>query len=204
MVGFTSTRESPQLSSGLGEFQRFHAGPALVHKLGHLGYQVGQIEREFAWYTENFNFVPSDVQYLPENEDMDVITFMHLDLGERFSDHHSLFVARGAPGDHERMHHTSYEVENFDTQLLGHQWLASKEYRSVWGVGRHILGSQIFDYWRDTSGFTIEHYADGDLVNNQNTTIRSKAGALAVWGPEFPKDFGADGTSIEEVTSYAS
>ncbi|OJJ98569.1 hypothetical protein ASPACDRAFT_45077 [Aspergillus aculeatus ATCC 16872] len=38
----------------------------------------------------------------------------------------------------------------FDTQEVGHQWLAQKGYTSVWGVGRHILGSQSFDYWWDT------------------------------------------------------
>lgn len=146
------------------------------------------------WYTGNFNFVPSDVQYDGENGELDVITFMHLDLGERFSDHHSLFLSRAPPGEYDRMHHTSYEVEDFDTQLLGHDWLASKGHRPVWGVGRHILGSQIFDYWRDPSGFTIEHYADGDLVNIKTGTKRSKVGPLSVWGPEFPADMSADGT----------
>ncbi|EXK46308.1 hypothetical protein FOXG_10832 [Fusarium oxysporum f. sp. lycopersici 4287] len=177
-----------------GQFQRFRHGPATVHKLGHYGFIVGDWAKEVTWYTDNFNFVPSDVQYEGEDGDLDVITFLHLDLGERFSDHHSLFLSRAPPGEHDRMHHTSYEVEDFDTQLLGHDWLASKGYYSVWGVGRHILGSQIFDYWRDPSGFTIEHYADGDLVNVKTGTKRSKAGPLSIWGPEFPADMTADGT----------
>jgi len=33
------------------------------------------------------------------------------------------------------------------------------------GVGRHLLGSQIFDYWRDPWGQKHEHYADGDLFD---------------------------------------
>ena len=36
------------------------------------------------------------------------------------------------------------------------RWLERKGYKIVWGVGRHLLGSQIFDYWWDTSGFMIE------------------------------------------------
>jgi hypothetical protein len=87
--------------------------------------------------------------------------------------------------------------------LVGHNWLASKGYRSVWGVGRHILGSQIFDYWRDPSGFTIEHYTDGDLVNVNNETKRSRAGPLSVWGPEIPKDFQEDGTIAEDIAATA-
>ncbi|CAH0057992.1 unnamed protein product [Clonostachys solani] len=178
----------------LGKFQRFHPGPALVHKLGHYGFVLARWDEEVAWYTGNFNFVPSDVQFEPNKEEFDVITFLHLDLGQRFSDHHTLFLSRAPPGEHDRMHHTSYEVEDFDTQLLGHQWLASKGYTSVWGVGRHILGSQIFDYWRDTSGFNIEHYADGDLVNEDTGTKRSMAGPLSVWGPEMTGIMFEDGT----------
>lgn len=45
------------------------------------------------------------------------------------------------------MHHTSYETHDFDTQVLGHDWLREKGYKNCWGVGRHVLGSQIFDYW---------------------------------------------------------
>ncbi|KIX01167.1 uncharacterized protein Z518_08892 [Rhinocladiella mackenziei CBS 650.93] len=184
-----------------GEFQRYVSGPALVHKLGHCGYNVGNWDEEVEWYCSQFNIVPSDVQYSPKNPDLDVITFLHLDLGERYSDHHSLFLARAMPGEHNHMHHTSYEVEDFDTQLLGHQWLANKGHYALWGVGRHILGSQIFDYWRDPSGFTIEHYADGDLVNIHTGTQRSAAGAFAVWGPEIPKDFSADGTKFHRANS---
>jgi hypothetical protein len=40
-----------------------------------------------------------------------------------------------------------FEMHDFDTQVLGHDWLRSKGYANCWGVGRHIMGSQIFDYW---------------------------------------------------------
>ncbi len=56
------------------------------------------------------------------------------------------------------VHHSSFEVHDFDIQSLGHQWLRDKGYDLVWGVGRHVLGSQIFDYWWDRSGFVLEHY----------------------------------------------
>lgn len=93
------------------------------------------------------------------------IPFFHLDLGEKYVDHHCFFLVRAPLVFLEaRMHHTSYEVDDFDTQLIGYDWLLRKNYKVVWGVGRHILGSQIFDYWRDPSGFTIEHYADGDVI----------------------------------------
>lgn len=41
----------------------------------------------------------------------------------------------------------------------------------------------------DTTGFMIEHYADGDLVNKDTPIGWMNAGdeSLAVWGPEVPK-----------------
>lgn len=50
------------------------------------------------------------------------------------------------------------------------------------------MGSQIFDYWWDPTGFMVEHYVDGDLVNEKTPTGRGLAGdeSLAVWGPGVP------------------
>jgi hypothetical protein len=163
----------------------------MVHKLGHYGFISTTFDEDIHFYTSNFNFVPSDILYAPGNEDVDVLTFLHLDLGTEYSDHHSLFLQRAAPGKQGVMHHCSFEVEDFDTQLIGHEFLLAKGHTPVWGVGRHILGSQIFDYWKDTSGFTIEHYADGDLVNQDTKMLRQEAGpqTLSIWGPELPKEF---------------
>jgi hypothetical protein len=49
------------------------------------------------------------------------------------------------------------------------------------------MGSQIFDYWFDKSGFILEHYVDGDLVNDETPTNRSQASPdnLHVWGTYF-------------------
>jgi hypothetical protein len=58
-------------------------------------------------------------------------------------DHHAFFVSKNATS---HVHHCSFEVYDFDPQHLGHQLLAKKGYKSVWEVGGHILGSQIFDY----------------------------------------------------------
>lgn len=165
----------------------------MIHKLGHFGFISKNWDEDVAFYTQKFNFVPSDVLHAPGNSDMDVMTFLHLDLGEEYTDHHTLFVARAPPEmTATMMHHTSFEVDDFDTQLLGHEHLLSKGYTLVWGVGRHILGSQIFDYWKDPSGFTIEHYTDGDLVNVHTKILRQEdqgPNTLSVWGPNLPEVF---------------
>ncbi|PYI05431.1 trihydroxytoluene oxygenase [Aspergillus sclerotiicarbonarius CBS 121057] len=175
-------------------FTRFTPGPAAVHKLGHYGLCVRDFTSQLNFYTKHFNIVPSDFLYLDNNNNNDdgpkttVAVFAHLDRGTDLVDHHTFFMSTN-PTSH--VHHCSFEVHDYDTQQLGHQWLAQQNYTPVWGVGRHILGSQIFDYWWDVSGNMIEHYADGDLVNNQTPIGYGLAGdeSLAVWGPDVPKSF---------------
>ena len=150
------------------------------------------------WYTRHFNIVPSDILYVSAAESRkgapkreEVAMFAHIDRGDGMVDHHTLFLTSATGAMKSHVHHCSFEVHDFDTQALGHQWLSQKKYQSVWGVGRHILGSQIFDYWWDTTGFMVEHYADGDLVNIDTPLSFGPAGheRLAVWGPEVPKAF---------------
>lgn len=133
----------------------------------------------YQFYTSRFNFVPSDIVH--DAEDRDITTFLHLDRGDELVDHHCFFFFEG-PVSH--VHHSSYETYDFDTQVLGHDWLRGKGYENCWGVGRHVMGSQIFDYWFDTSKFILEHYVDGDLVNQSCKTNRSQASpdGLHVWG----------------------
>jgi hypothetical protein len=139
-------------------FQRFEPGPAAVHKLGHFGLNVEDFPAQMAWYTKHFNICPSDILYINLDGQTDeqgnpkrkeVALFAHIDRGEDLVDHHTMFLTTLTPGVEKHVHHCSFEVHDFDTQALGHQWLAGKGYEPVWGVGRHILGSQIFDYWWD-------------------------------------------------------
>jgi hypothetical protein len=180
----------------LGKFQRFEPAPSPIHKLGHFGYICKELAQELEFYTSNFNFVHSDILRHDKLKNVDVVTFMHLDLGEEYGDHHVIFLTRAPPGTWKtHLHHTSYEISDLDTQLLGHQWLASQKWKSVWGVGRHIIGSQIFDYWLDSSRFRCEHYIDSDVVNSEYENRRGIAGPMFIWGPEMPGNFSSDPTS---------
>ncbi|KAH8887259.1 glyoxalase family protein [Thozetella sp. PMI_491] len=172
----------------MGIFNRMGSGPAKIHKLGHFGYITDNYAQTVAWYTSRFNFKATDIVHTPGASSDELMSFFHLDLGEEYSDHHCLLIAK-RPGSRRGtdVHHSSFEVEDLDTQMMGHQWLQEKGYKLMWGVGRHIMGSQIFDYWWDPTGFIIEHYADGDVVNKDTPTVRSAGTPAAIWGPPVPQ-----------------
>lgn len=151
----------------LGEFQRpDRDSPSKVHKLGHYGFEVNidWIHRVFDWYSKTFNMKKTDTLFQPQSNKTCMI-FIHLDKGKEFVDHHvrisspstgfrcannrqNIFIA-GSPEVKEgiKAHHTSFEVDDVDSQVVGHHYLRRKGYINVFGVGRHVLGSQIFDYW---------------------------------------------------------
>lgn len=156
----------------------------MVYRIGHFGYMSPNFDAMNEWYKNTFNLTEVDVLYSPKDEKLPVAKFYRIELGEEFVDHHSLLLVRDA--EWTIVHHSSFEVEDFDTQLLGHYHLVEKGYENLWGVGRHVHGSQIFDYWRDTSDYIVEHYADGDMVNNQTAVTHAKAGNASSWGPQAP------------------
>ena len=80
---------------------------------------------------------------------------------------------------------------DLDDVGMGGAVLQERGFRRAWGIGRHILGSQIFDYWFGPDGCKFEHFADGDLFDAARPTgyhAMSTAG-LSQWGPVMPQAF---------------
>ena len=61
-------------------------------------------------------------------------------------------------------------------------------YEIAWGVGRHVLGSHIYDYWHDPYGHVHEHMSDGDRMTRSFGQRIHKMSGLGPnghnqWGP---------------------
>jgi len=164
------------------------AGPSQVKRLGHAVLNVKDFRVSERWYKSALGFVTSDeIQLAP---DMALGAFMRCDRGAIHVDHHTLFlVGTGTSG----FNHAAFEVAHMDDLMAGHQHLLDNGRKHEWGVGRHHLGSQIFDYWRDPWGHTVEHWTDGDLFNNETApNIRSLDDLIGnQWGPPAPPTMGA-------------
>ena len=63
-----------------------------------------------------------------------------------------------------------------DAVAMGGEYLKERGYDRIWGIGRHIQGSQIFDYWRDPWGNVVEHFTDSDLRQRAFVRRRSATG----------------------------
>jgi hypothetical protein len=63
-------------------------------------------------------------------------------------------------------------------------------YKHFWGIGRHVLGSQLFDYWCDDDGHQFEHYTDGDIFTAAREThyVPFSPGSIWAWGEDAPRE----------------
>jgi hypothetical protein len=69
------------------------------------------------------------------------------------------------------------------------------------GIGRHVQGSQIFDYWHDPDKLTVEHFTDGDLFDNtvEPGWAPLTASGLSQWGPRVTQEFLGAKPSVQLV-----
>jgi catechol-2,3-dioxygenase len=169
--------------------QRAPRTPATVQRLGHVVLQSTRYQQALDWYLDNLGLIVSDFLYYEgQRERGPVMSFIRCDNGSAPTDHHTLAMTLGPSN---RYVHSAFEVADLDALAAGGEHLREQGYRRSWGIGRHIQGSQIFDYWRDPDGFLVEHYTDGDVFDNtlEPGWAPMTVSGLAQWGPRATADF---------------
>jgi catechol 2,3-dioxygenase-like lactoylglutathione lyase family enzyme len=161
-------------------------GPSHVKRIGHFVVHSPQFEKTLGWYREMFGLRCSDEVYA-DSKDNIVGSFNRLDRGDDFVDHHAFFCIRS---DKAGLNHLSYEAADIDDIMIGHEHLLGKGYEHFWGIGRHSLGSQVFDYWGDPWGRVHEHWADTDVLNaSVPANLWGRGEIDGPWGDPIPPKF---------------
>ncbi len=169
--------------------QRPPREPAGVQRLGHVVLQSTTYMQSLNWYLDHLGLIVSDFMYYAGQRDRGpTMSFIRCDRGSTPADHHTLALALGPSN---RYVHSAYQTCDLDAIAAGGEYLRELGYQRSWGIGRHIQGSQIFDYWRDPDGFLVEHFSDGDMFDNtpEPGWAPFTASGLAQWGPPATKDF---------------
>jgi catechol 2,3-dioxygenase-like lactoylglutathione lyase family enzyme len=169
--------------------QRPPREPSRIPRLGQVVLETRVFARALEWYLDTLGMIVSDFLFLDGQRDRGpTMAFVRCDLGGVPADHHTLAMHLG-PGT--GYVHSAYQVTDLDAIAVGGEYLKERGYRRSWGIGRHVQGSQLFDYWRDPDDFMLEHFADGDLFTcdvEPGWAPMSTSG-LAQWGPPATRDF---------------
>lgn len=176
-------REEPVQRAG--DLFRLPVAPSHVKRMGHAVLNAPDVVKTVKWFRDNLGLIQSDDVYAGSADNI-VGSFNRVDCGDEYVDHHVFFCARREPAG---LNHFSYEVEDIDDVFLGHEHLRNLgKYEHFWGIGRHLLGSQVYDYWRDPWGHVHEHWTDSDRLNAQSGSFVHPAEKAFVsqWGPPSP------------------
>lgn len=184
--------------------QRPDRAPARVQRLGHVVLQTTKYIETLDWYLAHLGLIVSDFKFFDGQRDLGpVMSFIRCDQGSTPTDHHTLALTIGP---RNRYVHSAYQVADLDAIAAGGEYLREHGYFRSWGIGRHIEGSQIFDYWRDPDGFLVEHFSDGDLFDctlEPGWSVMTASG-LAQWGPAATPDFMGIRPSTESLRELGS
>lgn len=178
-------RSSPEMN-GPGRTTRhndrspaiFAEGPTAPRRLGHVLMGTPDIDASIRFFVEVLGFKLSDS--VPG-----AIAFLRCS-----SDHHNVGLAQGPISF---LHHSSWQVDDVDAIGQGGQNLLTHDPdSSVWGIGRHFLGSNLFWYFRDPAGNFAEYFTDLDQIPEDaewDARTWSPEKALYAWGPPVPSAF---------------
>lgn len=171
-----------------GELMRLSKGPSRVKRIGHGVMAVPNVTATAGWFRETLGFICSDDVYAGSKDNI-IGSFNRCDRGSEYVDHHVFFCIRN---ERAGLNHLSFEVQDIDDVFMGHEHLAQRgTYEHMWGIGRHLLGSQIYDYWSDPWGRVHEHWSDTDRLNAQNGSnlLSADEGLVSQWGERPPEKF---------------
>src|SRR6266568_391238 len=146
------------------------------------------VKATVGWFRETLGFICSDDVYEGSKDNL-IGSFNRFDRGSTYVDHHAFFCIRN---DRAGLNHLSYEVQDIDDVFMGHEHMAQLgTYEHMWGIGRHLLGSQIYDYWADPWGRVHEHWSDTDRLNvkNGSNLLSAEEGLVSQWGERPPEKF---------------
>lgn len=176
------------------------SGVPRVSRLGHVVLETIDFYSAIAWYQQTFGMLVSDFQHLSDGTP--VVAFCRCDRGDEPTDHHSIAIGQTFLVSCD---HVAFEVDDIEAVTRGQHRMREVGWKHAWGIGRHIMGSQIFDYWYDGSGTKHEHYADGDQVTSTHPMGHSPFGPeyLAQWGPPMPSTFIGGKPSLKMIWELA-
>ena len=187
-VRFQKLNSGPEGQNRAGELMRIHTGPSRVKRVGHGVMGVPDVKKTVGWFRETLGMVRSDDVFAGQEENV-IGSFNRCDAGDEYVDHHVLFCMKN---ERAGMNHISFEVHDVDDVFTGHQHLEKLgKYEHMWGIGRHLLGSQVYDYWADPWGRVHEHWADSDVLNKSYGTryVDAAVGLNSQWGEPAPMEF---------------
>lgn len=171
-----------------GRLMRLAKSPTPVKRIGHMVLASPRVMETVRWFREVLGLTCSDDVYAGDRNNV-IGSFNRLDRGSDYVDHHVFFCVHNEKAG---LNHLSFEVSDIDAVFQDHEYLMRLgKYEHMWGIGRHLLGSQVYDYWCDPWRRVHERWADTDRLNTASggNLLSVEEGFASQWGDRPPEKF---------------
>ncbi len=131
-----------------------YAGAGVVpHKLGHVAFNVIDVQKVVSFYCKFLGFRVSDWM-------ADFFAFLRCS-----TDHHTINLI---DSKRARMNHVAFELRDWAHVETALDHLSRHDCPLVWGPGRHGIGHNIFTYHRDPDGQMVELFTELDRIPDED------------------------------------
>jgi catechol 2,3-dioxygenase-like lactoylglutathione lyase family enzyme len=169
------------IPSGIqGAFFRSTVPKVYPGRLAHMLLFTGNMPKILAFYEKGLGLKVAD-------RSGNIVAFTYARYG---CDHHLIAFVTSEKG--RGFHHSAWDMPSIESVGLGAEQMRNAGYQHHWGVGRHVIGSNYFNYVKDSFGTWWEYSAHIDYIPKGaewDGGDRSPEDSLYLWGPSLPEDF---------------
>jgi len=127
--------------------------------LNHVVLNVGNADRSEAFYRDLLGFKLTD-------RFINGLSFWACD-----ANHHSLAFGQARDGQ-PAFHHAAFDMRDWEDWIKAVFYAGERGIPRVWGPGRHLFGNNLFSYYKDPEGNTVEYTAEVEQLTDPDRQIR--------------------------------
>ena len=87
------------------------------------------------------------------------------------ANHHSLAFGEARDG-RASFHHAAFDMRDWEDWIKAVFYAGERGIPRVWGPGRHLFGNNLFSYYKDPEGNTIEYTAEVEQLTDPDRQVR--------------------------------
>jgi catechol-2,3-dioxygenase len=127
--------------------------------INHLVLNVADVDRSEAFYRDQLGFKLTD-------RFIGGLSFWACN-----ANHHSIAFGTAADGK-PSFHHAAFDMKDWEDWIKAVFYAGERGVRRVWGPGRHLFGNNLFSYYKDPEGNTVEYTAEVEQITDPDRQIR--------------------------------
>jgi catechol-2,3-dioxygenase len=81
------------------------------------------------------------------------------------ANHHTLAFGEARDGQ-ASFHHAAFEMKDWEDWTRAIFYAGERGMQRIWGPGRHLFGNNLFSYYKDPEGNTVEYTAEVEQITN--------------------------------------